>query len=54
MMLQGEALGVLYLSSPHKGRLTEAKQQLSVTIAEHLALALANFKLQEGLQNKPS
>ena len=54
MMLQGEALGVLYLTSPQKGRLTEAKQQLSVTIAEHLALALANFKLQEGLQNKPS
>ncbi len=52
MMAQGEALGVLYLSSLEKGSLTTAKQQLAATVAEHIALALANLKLRETLQNQ--
>lgn len=52
MMAQGEALGVLYLSSQHKGLFTEAKQQLAVTVAEHIALALANLKLHEALKQQ--
>ncbi len=52
MMAQGEALGVLYLSSLLRGSLTPAKQQLATTVAEHIALALANLKLREKLQNQ--
>lgn len=52
MMAQGEALGVLYLSSLKTGSLTPAKQQLATTVAEHIALALANLKLRETLQNQ--
>lgn len=49
MMAQGKALGILYLSSLKAGRLTEAKQRLAVTVAEHLGLSLANLKLHETL-----
>ena len=52
MMAQGEALGVLYLSSLKLGELTQPKQQLAVTIAEQISLALANLKLREMLQNQ--
>lgn len=52
MMAQGEAIGVLYLSSQELGRLTEPKQQLATTVAEHIALALANLKLRSTLQNQ--
>jgi diguanylate cyclase (GGDEF)-like protein/PAS domain S-box-containing protein len=52
MMAQGEALGVLYLSSLETGTLTPAKQQLATTVAEHIALAMANLKLRETLQNQ--
>lgn len=52
LMAQGEALGVLYLSSPESGRLVEAKYLLGVTITEHISLALANLKLRETLQNQ--
>jgi diguanylate cyclase (GGDEF)-like protein len=52
MMAQGEALGMVYLSSAQPGQLTEAKQQLAVTVAEHVALALANLKLRETLQHQ--
>ncbi|HCF28714.1 MAG TPA: hypothetical protein DEV81_16260, partial [Cyanobacteria bacterium UBA11049] len=52
MMAQGEALGVLYLSSLDRGTLTPAKQQLATTVAEHIALAMANLKLRETLQNQ--
>lgn len=49
MMAQGNALGILYLNSPELGCLSEAKQRLAVTVAEHLALSLANLKLHETL-----
>lgn len=52
MMAQGEALGVLYLSSLESDSLTPAKQQLATTVAEHIALALANLKLRETLQHQ--
>lgn len=51
MMAQGEALGVLYLTGA-KGLLTKAKQQLAITVAEQIALALANLKLHEALQQQ--
>ncbi len=62
MMAQGEALGVLHLQSGAHGltepqgpegvreRLTESKQRLAVTVAENIALALANLKLREALR----
>ena len=34
------------------GTLTPAKQQLATTVAEHIALAMANLKLRETLQNQ--
>jgi diguanylate cyclase (GGDEF)-like protein len=52
MMAQGEALGLLHLSLPHPGRLSEAKQRLAMTVAEQIALSLANLKLQETLRNQ--
>lgn len=52
MMAQGEALGVLYLSATEKGVLTQAKQQLAITVAEQVALAFANLKLHEVLQQQ--
>ncbi len=52
MIAQGEALGMLYLSSLESGTAIEAKQQLAVTVAEHISLALANIKLREKLENQ--
>ncbi len=50
MMGQGETLGLLYLSSSDPEKLTDTKQQLAHTVAEHIALAIANLKLRESLQ----
>jgi diguanylate cyclase (GGDEF)-like protein len=60
MIAFGEALGVLYLRSPHgRGqatangdRLPEAKQQLAAAVAGHIALAIANMRLHEELNNQ--
>lgn len=61
MMAQGETLGVLHLQSskPNPKRSEEeqetfaaSQQQLAVTLAEHIALALANLKLRESLRNQ--
>ncbi len=61
MMAQGEPLGVLHLrggrsrSSPSDPSLEDAReshQRLAVTVAEHIALALANLKLQETLRSQ--
>jgi diguanylate cyclase (GGDEF)-like protein len=55
---QGYPLGILhirFLSCATQGREAsemEAKQRLAVAIAENLALALANLKLRETLQNQ--
>ena len=52
MIAQGEALGMLYLSSLESGTAIEAKQQLAFTVAEHISLALANIKLREKLESQ--
>jgi diguanylate cyclase (GGDEF)-like protein/PAS domain S-box-containing protein len=60
MMAQGEALGILHLQA-ETGWLTvsdgpaqgiDSLKQLAVTVAEHLALALANLKLRETLRTQ--
>ncbi|MEW5828206.1 MAG: diguanylate cyclase [Chloroflexota bacterium] len=61
MMAQSEILGVLHLQrskstlpagarSPDSG--LSAKRQLAVTVAEHVALALKNLKLQDSLRDQ--
>jgi diguanylate cyclase (GGDEF)-like protein/PAS domain S-box-containing protein len=51
MMAQGEALGILHLVRHEgEGQLTEAKEQLAITVAGQIALALANLRLRERLQ----
>jgi diguanylate cyclase (GGDEF)-like protein len=61
MMAQGEALGVLHLRENPSDlehvdglheQLHEAKRRLVVTVAEHVALALANLKLRETLRTQ--
>jgi diguanylate cyclase (GGDEF)-like protein len=52
MMAQGEALGMLHFHFPQKGQLTIAKQQLASAVAERIALALANLRLTEALQQQ--
>jgi diguanylate cyclase (GGDEF)-like protein/PAS domain S-box-containing protein len=52
MIAGGKALGLLYLSSSEAGRLTDAKQKLGVTVAEHMALAISNLKLWETLKHE--
>lgn len=52
MMAAGEATGVIYFSYQEKGQLTKAKQQLAVTVARQVSMALANLKLHETLQNQ--
>lgn len=46
LMAHGEALGVLHI----RGDATEPHRQLAVTVAEHIALALANLRLRETLR----
>jgi diguanylate cyclase (GGDEF)-like protein/PAS domain S-box-containing protein len=51
MMAQGEALGILHLVRQEgEGQLTEAKEQLAITVAGQIALALANLRLRETLR----
>ncbi len=52
MMAQSEALGVLHLSQPTAGRLSEAKQRLAIAMAEHIAMALSNLRLHETLRSQ--
>ncbi|MGE5659876.1 MAG: PAS domain S-box protein [Actinomycetota bacterium] len=52
MMAQGEAMGILYLTSSQAEKLTKTQQQLAATAAEHIALALANIRLHEALQQQ--
>ena len=54
MLAQGKALGILYLqqTSPAKEEHLEAVGQLASTVAEGMALALANIKLQETLRGQ--
>ncbi|MBI5032768.1 MAG: diguanylate cyclase [Chloroflexi bacterium] len=57
MMAQGEALGILYLwRTDQAGTLplpfTDAHQNLAVTLAERVSLALVNLNLRESLRNQ--
>lgn len=52
MLAQGETLGLLYLSCQEFGQFTDAKRRLARTVAEQIALALANIKLRENLRNQ--
>ncbi|MGE5444575.1 MAG: diguanylate cyclase [Ignavibacteriales bacterium] len=64
LMAQGRSLGMLYLQNENGlngmkqseemwGHLKEStKQQLAVSMAEHIALALSNLKLRETLHNQ--
>ena len=56
LVAQGEALGVLYLSSkvtaPGADAMPAAKQRLAEAVAAQLALGLANVKLREILRNQ--
>jgi diguanylate cyclase (GGDEF)-like protein/PAS domain S-box-containing protein len=61
MMAQGEALGLLHLResatmdvSPHElpELRAESRVRLAATVAEHIALALANLKLRETLRTQ--
>jgi diguanylate cyclase (GGDEF)-like protein len=55
MAAQGEALGILHLAGPRGGMggptgSAEERTRLAVTVAEHLALAVANLRLRESLR----
>lgn len=52
MAAQGEAMGILYLASFELGRLTQTQQQLAVTVAEQIALSLANLRMHSTLKNQ--
>ncbi|MBL8057835.1 MAG: diguanylate cyclase [Anaerolineales bacterium] len=53
MMAQGEAVGVLTLLDAAAGAaFTEGERQLAQTVADNIALALANLKLRETLRNQ--
>jgi diguanylate cyclase (GGDEF)-like protein/PAS domain S-box-containing protein len=61
MMAQGEPLGLLHLQGGQSGSsqpgaspedLRDSQQRLAVSVAEHIALALTNLKLQEKLRNQ--
>jgi diguanylate cyclase (GGDEF)-like protein/PAS domain S-box-containing protein len=52
LIAQGENLGLFYLDTKFATILPEAKQQLARTVAERIALAIANLRLQETLQHQ--
>jgi diguanylate cyclase (GGDEF)-like protein len=52
MMAQSEAVGILHLIEPEDTQMPEAKQRLAVAMAEHVAMALSNLKLNETLRNQ--
>jgi len=61
MMAQGETLGILHLRSggpvasqtrEEQAAVMASQQQLAVTLAEQIALALANLKLREALRSQ--
>ena len=56
LIAQGELLGLLHIAQLHQldtgDNLNNTHQQLAETIAEQIALALANLKLRQTLQNQ--
>jgi diguanylate cyclase (GGDEF)-like protein/PAS domain S-box-containing protein len=51
MMAQGETLGMLNLCG-EQGTIAEPQQQLAITVAEHLSLAISNMRLRETLRHQ--
>jgi diguanylate cyclase (GGDEF)-like protein len=51
MTVHGEPLGVLYVSSSHRGRMSET-EQLANSVAKQIGLALANLRLRETMNNQ--
>jgi diguanylate cyclase (GGDEF)-like protein/PAS domain S-box-containing protein len=52
MMAQSEAIGVLHLMQPNGVKMTETKQRMAITMAEHIAMALSNLRLHETLRSQ--
>ncbi len=52
MMAQGETLGLLHLRFENEEHFTTAKCQLLETVSKQIAIALANLKLRETLQQQ--
>jgi diguanylate cyclase (GGDEF)-like protein/PAS domain S-box-containing protein len=57
MMAHGEALGIVHLQSGSSGFrpqdvASDSTEQIAVTVAEHIALALANLRLRESLRTQ--
>ncbi len=52
MMAQSEALGILHLAQSNDNPLPEAKGELAVAMADHVAMAISNLKLHETLRNQ--
>ncbi|NJO15979.1 MAG: diguanylate cyclase [Thioploca sp.] len=54
LMAQGELLGLLHIAQSHLTTepLGESHQRLAETVADQIALALANLKLRQNLQNQ--
>lgn len=52
LIAQGESLGLLYLNTEQASSLNTAKQRLARSVSEQIALAFANLKLREELQNQ--
>jgi diguanylate cyclase (GGDEF)-like protein/PAS domain S-box-containing protein len=53
LVAQGEALGVLHLRyGPDSSRMVESDRVLAVTVADQIALALANLKLRDSLRDQ--
>lgn len=52
MVARGKAIGVLYFSPAETEPLMPVQHQLAITVAQQIALALANLKLYETLHNQ--
>ena len=54
LLAQGEAVGLLHIQGPNDftPELTEPLQTLSVTVGDHISLALANIRLRETLRHQ--
>ncbi|HAC62012.1 MAG TPA: GGDEF domain-containing protein [Cyanothece sp. UBA12306] len=52
LIIEGNPIGILYLSSEKPGQLTEIKQLLATNVSRHISLALANIKLCQTLHNQ--
>lgn len=52
IVVQGQTIGLLYLSWPKLPEITQEKQELATTVAEHIGLALVNLTVRETLKHQ--